>query len=118
MYNLAHFFSCFTVCITLQRSFTVCVVHNILKGLFPFQCVCFFCTHSAVYQSQSPAVVYETVSDVVTTTGPDTSENVAYGVSQSPSTTHNPAYGHVIPSNKRTFLWRVNMTILYGESVS
>ena len=38
-------------------------------------------------------MVYETVSDVVTTTGPDTSENVAYGVSQSLPATHNPAYG-------------------------
>ena len=36
-------------------------------------------------------MVYETVSDVVTTTGPDTSENVAYGVSQSLPPTHNPA---------------------------
>ena len=53
---------------------------------------------SAVYQSRTQAVVYETVSDVVTTTGPDTSENVAYGVSQSPSTTHNPAYGHITPN--------------------
>ena len=42
--------------------------------------------------SETPAVVYETVSDVVTTTGPDTSENVAYGVSQSLPATHNPAY--------------------------
>ena len=49
---------------------------------------------SAVSQSRTPAVVYETVSDVVTTTGPDTSENVAYGVSQSLPATHNPAYGH------------------------
>ena len=46
--------------------------------------------------SRTPAVVYETVSDVVTTTGPDTSENVAYGVSQSLPTTHNTAYGVVL----------------------
>ena len=52
-------------------------------------------THSVVCESRPPAVVYETVSDVVTPTGPDTSENVAYGVSHSlPTTTqHNPAYG-------------------------
>ena len=51
--------------------------------------------HSDVCESRPPAVVYETVSDVVTPTGPDTSENVAYGVSHSlPTTTqHNPAYG-------------------------
>ena len=52
-------------------------------------------THSDVSESRPPAVVYETVSDVVTPTGPDTSENVAYGVSHSLPTTiqHNPAYG-------------------------
>ncbi|CAI8047787.1 hypothetical protein GBAR_LOCUS26445, partial [Geodia barretti] len=51
---------------------------------------------NVVSESRPPAVVYETVSDVVTPTGPDTSENVAYGVSHSlPTTTqHNPAYGH------------------------
>jgi hypothetical protein len=57
-------------------------------------------THSDVSESRPPAVVYETVSDVVTPTGPDTSENVAYGVSHSlPTTTqHNPAYGHITPN--------------------
>ena len=57
-------------------------------------------THSVVSESRPPAVVYETVSDVVTPTGPDTSENVAYGVSHSlPTTTqHNPAYGHITPN--------------------
>ena len=56
--------------------------------------------HSVVCESRPPAVVYETVSDVVTPTGPDTSENVAYGVSHSlPTTTpHNPAYGHITPN--------------------
>ncbi|CAI8044589.1 hypothetical protein GBAR_LOCUS24714 [Geodia barretti] len=55
---------------------------------------------NVVSESRPPAVVYETVSDVVTPTGPDTSENVAYGVSHSlPITTqHNPAYGHITPN--------------------
>ncbi|CAI8027560.1 hypothetical protein GBAR_LOCUS15743 [Geodia barretti] len=55
---------------------------------------------NVVRESRPPAVVYETVSDVVTPTGPDTSENVAYGASHSlPTTTqHNPAYGHMTPN--------------------
>ena len=63
-------------------------------------------THSAgaVGQSQSPAamVVYETVGDVVgaSTTGPHTIENVAYAVSDTPSTTPNPAYGHLLQDKK------------------
>ena len=63
-------------------------------------------THSvgAVGQSQSPAavVVYETVGDVVgaSTTGPHTVENVAYAVSDTPSTTPNPAYGHLSQDKK------------------
>ena len=63
-------------------------------------------THSvvAVGQSQSPAavVVYETVGDVVgaRTTGPHTIENVAYAVSDTPSTTLNPAYGHLSQDKK------------------
>ena len=63
-------------------------------------------THSvgAVGQSQSPAavVVYETVGDVVgaSTTGPHTIENVAYAVSDTPSTTPNLAYGHLSQDKK------------------
>ena len=63
-------------------------------------------THSvgAVGQSQSPAavVVYETVGDVVgaSTTGPHTIENVANAVSDTPSTTPNPAYGHLSQDKK------------------
>ena len=45
-----------------------------------------------MYESQSTADVYETVSDVVAGTGPDTSENVAYAVSKDVVTSHNPAY--------------------------
>ena len=45
-----------------------------------------------MYESQSKAVVYETVGDVVAGTGPDTSENVAYAVSKDVVTSHNPAY--------------------------
>ena len=48
--------------------------------------------YSAVSESQSTAVAYETVSDVVAGTGPDTSENVAYAVSKDVVTSHNPAY--------------------------
>ena len=41
-------------------------------------------------------MVYETVSGVVVgTTDPDTSDNVAYVVSETLSTTNNPAYGHL-----------------------
>ena len=47
---------------------------------------------SAVSESQSTAVAYETVSDVVAGTGPDTSENVAYAVSKDVVTSHNLAY--------------------------
>ena len=58
-------------------------------------------THSATVQEpQSPPVVYETVSGVVVgTTDPDTSDNVAYVVSETVSTTNNPAYGH-LPTKK------------------
>ena len=38
------------------------------------------------------AVIYDTPSDVVAGVGPDTSENVAYGVTQTVLTTPNPAY--------------------------
>ena len=41
------------------------------------------------------AVIYDTPSDVVAGVGPDTSENVAYGVTQTVLTTPNPAYGVV-----------------------
>ena len=37
-------------------------------------------------------MVYDYPSDVVAGTGPDTSENVAYGVSKRVLTTPNPAY--------------------------
>ena len=63
-------------------------------------------THSvgAVGQSPSPVavVVYETVGDVVgaSTTGPHTIENVANAVSDTPSTTPNPAYGHLSQDKK------------------
>ena len=40
----------------------------------------------------SSAVIYDTPSDVVAGVGPDTSENVAYGVTQTVLTTPNPAY--------------------------
>ena len=52
----------------------------------------FSLSYSAVYESQSTAVAYETVGDVVAGTGPDTSENVAYAVSKDVVTSHNPAY--------------------------
>ena len=42
------------------------------------------------------AVIYDTPSDVVASVGPDTSENVAYGVTQTVLTTPNPAYGPVV----------------------
>ena len=58
------------------------------------------CTHSVASQSQeTPAVVYETVGEVGATTGPATSENVAYGVPDIVPTSHNPAYGH-LPQKK------------------
>ena len=38
------------------------------------------------------AVIYDTPSDVVAGVGPDTSENVAYGVTKTVLTTPNPAY--------------------------
>ena len=47
---------------------------------------------SVVHQSETTAVVYDTPSDVVAGTGPDTSENVAYGVNKRVLTTPNPAY--------------------------
>ena len=59
---------------------------------------------AAVGQSQSSAavVVYETVGDVVgaSTTGSYTIENVAYAVSDTPSTIPNPAYGHLSQHKK------------------
>ena len=64
-----------------------------------------FPLYRASYESLTRTVVYETVGgddsdpvyetvDVVehVTTGPDTRENVAYGVTERVSTTHNPAY--------------------------
>ena len=47
---------------------------------------------SAVYESQSTAVAYETVDDVVVSTGPHTSDNVAYAVSKDVVTSHNLSY--------------------------
>ena len=41
------------------------------------------------------AVIYDIPSDVVAGVGPDTSENVAYGVRKTVLTTPNPAYGVV-----------------------
>ena len=49
--------------------------------------ICIVC--SVVGESQATAV---TPSDVVAGSGPDTSENVAYGVTMSIITTPNPAY--------------------------
>ena len=46
-----------------------------------------------MYESQSTAVAYETVGDVVACTGPDTSQNVAYAVSKDVVTSHNPVVG-------------------------
>ena len=54
-------------------------------------------TLSAVSRPTPGGALYESVCDVVAT-GPDTSENVAYGVSHSPHTSHNPAYGHITPN--------------------
>ena len=45
-----------------------------------------------MYESQSTAVAYETVGDVVAGTGPHTSDNVAYEVSKDVVTSHNLAY--------------------------
>ena len=47
---------------------------------------------SVVGESQATAVIYDTPSDVVAGSGPDTSENVAYGVTKTVLTTPNPAY--------------------------
>ena len=47
---------------------------------------------SVVGESQATAVIYDTPSDVVAGSGPDTSENVAYGVTNTILTTPNPAY--------------------------
>ena len=48
---------------------------------------------SVVYESQGAVPVeYEEISGVVAGTGPDTTQNVAYGVTKKISTSHNPAY--------------------------
>ena len=47
---------------------------------------------SVVDESPATAVIYDTPSDVVAGSGPDTSENVAYGVTKTVLTTPNPAY--------------------------
>ena len=52
-----------------------------------------FSLFSVVYESQGTVPVeYEEVSDVVACTGPDTTQNVAYGVTKKISTSPNPAY--------------------------
>ena len=48
--------------------------------------------YSAVYGTETTAVVYDSPSDVVAGTGPETSENVAYGGNKRVTTTPNPAY--------------------------
>ena len=47
---------------------------------------------SVVDESKATAVIYDIPSDVVTGSGPDTSENVAYEVTKNVLTTPNPAY--------------------------
>ena len=48
----------------------------------------YICSAVHQWQSETTAAVY----DVVAGTGPDTSENVAYGVNKRVLTTPNPAY--------------------------
>ena len=52
--------------------------------------------YSVVYEpttsTVSPPAVYDIPSDVVADIGPDTSQNIAYGVSKKVITTPNPAY--------------------------
>ena len=48
---------------------------------------------SVVYESQSTAAVYETVTDV--RTDPHTTQNVAYGLPKKPSSTQSHAYEDV-----------------------
>ena len=55
--------------------------HNVLDVDFP-----------SVGGEPQSAVIYDTVSDVMAGSGPDTSENVAYGVTKRVLTTPNPAY--------------------------
>ena len=54
--------------------------------------MCLFCPCRAVYESGSTGVVYDSVGEVVAATGPDTSQNVAYGVSKEVVASHNPVY--------------------------
>ena len=52
-----------------------------------------FALYSVVYESQGTVPVeYEEISDVVAGTGPDTNQNVTYGVTKKIPTSHNPAY--------------------------
>ena len=46
----------------------------------------------SVRDELQPTVIYDIPSDVVAGSGPDISENVAYGVTKGVLTTHNPAY--------------------------
>ena len=49
--------------------------------------------HSVVYESEpTSTVIYDIPSDVMADIGPDTSQNVAYGVRKKIITTPNPAY--------------------------
>ena len=50
----------------------------------------------SVRDELQPTVIYDIPSDMVTGSDPDTSENVAYGVTKGVVTTHNPAYGVVL----------------------
>ena len=50
------------------------------------------CSDVHVYESRSTSVVYETIGDVVTSTGPGMSENVAYKITEKVLTTPNHVY--------------------------
>ena len=51
-------------------------------------------THQTPCSELQPTVIYD--SGIVTGSDPDTSGNVAYGVTKGVLTTHNPAYGVVL----------------------
>ena len=98
-----HFFSCFYIASCDGGcSYLLCGDKSyifVFYMLSVYQAyICFpSSTHtlSAVSRPTPGGALYESVGDVVAT-GPDTSENVAYGVSHSPHTSHNPAYAVVL----------------------
>ena len=70
------------------------LVKHILVPLIMCASVLIIYTHQTSCSELQPTVIYD--SDMVTGSGPDTSENVAYGVTEGVLTTHNPTYDVVL----------------------